>query len=123
MEHIPVWLTVVLTFFGVCGVLGSALAGWAVFRGARNRTQLELIVLSNTELQRSVLWERTECDRKMAEMKGEIQFLRDGIVESMAQAISVAIIDHMTNSLTALKRETDTYISQQHTTTTLTEEG
>lgn len=101
------WLGIMLTFFGICGVLGTTAAGMALFKSTKNKTMLDMMALSNSELQRTVMWERTECDRKLAEVKGEVQFLKEGIVESMAATIAVAVIDHLSTSVQAMRRETD----------------
>lgn len=112
-ESIPIWLGAVLTIIGICGMMGTALACSAFFKSVKNKTQLELMALSNSELQRTVQWERTECDRKLAEVRAEVHFFKNGAVEALATAVSIAVVEHMSTSVSAMRRSTDEPKTQQ----------
>ncbi len=84
----------------IVGVIGALGAGFAIFRQKGVDAQLDYLTKSNTELRADAEYqkqqrsdERHECEKQIAELRGQVNVLRSDLVQSVIKSVTQAIRD------------------------------
>lgn len=115
---VPGWIGFIVIFFGLCSTLGAALA---IARSSAAKSSVEILTTINTELradnaelrtnlqaeQTARLSDKHNCEREIAEMRGQLNAVTSTLGESIGREVGAAVgKEVITLFRTELERQT-----------------